>query len=81
LRITISGSISYFTNTYFLNLAVVPDFLVTLTIGLFTPVFARRVRTLNPFLLPLAATQPVLIRYRRHQIDKHVIDLMAVITA
>lgn len=43
-------------------------------IGLFSPVFTQCMRPFNSLLLPLAATQPVLMRHRGHQIDKHVID-------
>lgn len=43
-------------------------------IGLLTPVFSLRMGPLNPLFLPLAATQPVLMRHCGHQIDKHIID-------
>lgn len=43
-------------------------------IGLLTPVFSLRMCPLNPLFLPLAATQPVLMRHCGHQIDMHIID-------
>ncbi|QLW62637.1 hypothetical protein HV258_24830 (plasmid) [Citrobacter sp. RHBSTW-00667] len=47
---------------------------MTLLIGLLTPVFSQFMRPFNTLLLALAAVQPVLMRHRGHQIDKHVID-------
>ena len=43
-------------------------------IGLLSPVFTQRMSTFNSLLLPLATAQPVLMRHRGHQVDKHVID-------
>lgn len=43
-------------------------------ISLPAAVFTQRVGPFNPLLLPLASTQPVLMRHRGHQVDKHVID-------
>lgn len=43
-------------------------------IGLFSPVFTQRMSPFNSLLLPLATAQPVLMRHRGHQVDKHVID-------
>ncbi|EHP5545191.1 hypothetical protein KPO98_004085 [Salmonella enterica] len=43
-------------------------------IGLLTAILTQRMRPLNPLFLPLAATQPVLMRHCSHQVDKHVID-------
>ena len=43
-------------------------------IGLFSPVFTQCMRPLNSLFLPLAAAQPVLMRHRGHQVDKHTID-------
>ena len=38
-------------------------------IGLFAPVFTQRIRPLNSLFFALAATQPVLMRHRGHQVD------------
>ncbi|EEP8359265.1 hypothetical protein H9V85_004998 [Salmonella enterica subsp. enterica serovar Louisiana] len=43
-------------------------------IGLFFPVFPQRMGPFNSLFLPLAAAQPVFMRHRSHQVDKHVID-------
>lgn len=43
-------------------------------IGLLSPVFTQRMSPFNSLLLPLATAQPVLMRHRGHQVDKHVID-------
>ncbi len=43
-------------------------------IGLFSPVFTLRMCAFNSLLLALTAAQPVFMRHRGHQIDKHVID-------
>lgn len=43
-------------------------------IGLFSPVFTQRMCAFNSLFLPLAAAQPVFMRHRGHQIDKHVIN-------
>lgn len=43
-------------------------------IGLFSPVFTQCMSSFNSLLLTLAATQPVLMRHRGHQVDKHIID-------
>ena len=43
-------------------------------IGLLTPEFPQRMCAFNSLFLPLAATQPVLMRHRGHQVDKHIID-------
>ena len=38
--------------------------------GLLPPVFTQCMRPFNTMFLPLAATQPVLMRHRGHQVDK-----------
>ena len=43
-------------------------------IGLLSPVFTQRMSPFNSLLLPLATAQPVLMRHRGHQVDKHIID-------
>lgn len=43
-------------------------------IGLLSPVFIQRMCPFNSLPLPLPAAQPVLMRHRGHQVDKHVID-------
>lgn len=43
-------------------------------IGLFAPVFTQCMRPFNSLLLTLATAQPVLMRHRGHQVDKHVIN-------
>lgn len=45
-----------------------------LLIGLFTPVFPLCMCPFNSLLLVLAAAQPVFMRHRSHQVDKHIID-------
>lgn len=41
---------------------------------LFAPVFTQRMCPFNALFLALAAAQPVLMRHRGHQVDKHIID-------
>lgn len=47
---------------------------MSLKISLLTSIFTQCMCTLDALFLPLAAAQPVLMRHRGHQVDKHVID-------
>ncbi len=47
---------------------------MTFQVGLLTPVFTLRMGPFNSLFLALATAQPVLMRHRGHQVDKHVID-------
>ncbi|GEM_PF-1713692 len=74
LRCAVACGFRCFTDTEFFNLPVVNYFLMSLLVCLLTPVFTQSTRPLYPLFLPLAATQPVLMRHGGHQIDKHAID-------
>ncbi|EHK1727457.1 hypothetical protein KV860_004393 [Escherichia coli] len=43
-------------------------------IDLLALVFTQRMRSLYSLFLALTATQPVFMRHRGHQVDKHIVD-------
>lgn len=55
-----------FPDAQLLDLPVVQDFLMSLLVGLFTPVFPQCMRPFNSLFLPLSAAQPVFVRHRGH---------------